>query len=150
MSANSKRELLLETVRTALADIEWVAKVERQKLTIEELKNLATTQLPYLGMVGSLPDPRENTRGGARSADSFISDLAITIVCYGTDNVNPDSTISTYLDDLWRTLFALEYDRSLQVIKVDVQPTTQQANWKPYFAFVIKYVVTYAHDKGGI
>lgn len=150
MSENSKREGILTAIETALHDLSWVNKVERQKLTMEELKNLATTQLPYLGMVGSLPNPRENPQGRSRKPDHFISDLSVNIVCYGMDNTSPDSSVSNYLDDMWAVLFAIDFSRNLSVIKVDVQPTVQQANWKPYFAFSINYVVTYAHDKGGI
>lgn len=150
MSDNSKREQILEVVRTALETLTWVKAVKRQKLTLEQLKQFAATQLPLIGMIGSLPDPRENKRSARQPADSFISDLSIDLICYGLDNVAPDTTISKHLDDLWVLLFSLTYPRPCQVVRVDVRPTPQQAIWSPYYAFAIKYVVTYAHDKGGI
>lgn len=150
MSASSKRERIIVDVVNTLADLSWVKRMERQKLTLDELKNFATTQLPLIGVIGSLPNPRENTRSARKVPDTFISDLGIDIICYGLDNVNPDSTISNYFDDIWKVLFALEFNSSLGVITVDVKPTAQQAMWKPYFAFVLKYVVTYSHTKGGI
>lgn len=149
MSTNSKRENILSTVETALHDLEWVRAIKRQKLTLAQLKEFATTQLPLIGMLGDLPDPRENKRSRGVS-DAFISDMSISLVCYGLDNETPDTKISNYLDDLWRILFAINYPRACKVISVDVRPSVQPAIWSPYFAFAIKYVVTYAHDKGGI
>lgn len=150
MATGSKRELILETVESSLQSISWVQTVQRQKLTPEELKNFATTQLPLLGVMGKLPNPKEKFRSNRGPSDGFISDLGIDIICYGNDNVSPDTTISNYLDDLWANLFSITFPKRCKVSGVNVSPNTRLSIWKPYFVFGINYVVTYAHDKGGI
>lgn len=150
MSANSKREMILTHVEEVLNDVPWVKQVKRQKLTLDQLKNFATTQLPLIGMLGGLPDPKEVKRSGRGQPDVFISSIGIDVVSYGLDNTAPDTAISTQLDDLWRILFAMDFPKACKVISTEVSPTPQTAIWPPYYAFSIKYIVTYAHDKGGV
>jgi hypothetical protein len=148
MGTNSRREAILNLIQTAMEEQDWIKKVQRQKLSVADLKNFATTQLPLLGLVGSLPVPRENTRSPREVADNFISDLSVDIVFYGFDNVTPDSSISEYMDDLWPVLFNISFPK--YVISAKVNPTQMTAIWKPYYAFSLKYIVTYNHNRGGI
>jgi len=150
MAANSKREQIISIVTTELESIAAVKHVERRLPSKADLENFAITQFPVIAVVAGLPKPVEHkvTRHPA-AKDVFISKLTIGLFCYFQDNVNPDTTLSSLLDDIWVALFS-DPGKGGLAQSTDINPEVHQDYWDPFYAFKLDVVIKYQHDTGGI
>lgn len=150
MASNSKREQIILAVKSEVEEISAINTVVRKLPTYEDLKNFALPQLPVTVIVAGLPDPvpHERTRGGDLK-DVFLSNLTISLFTYFQDHVNPDTTLSSLLDDLWAKLYADQQKGGL-VLNTTIVPKVSQDYWDPFYAFKLDLVLQYSHSKGGI
>lgn len=150
MAANSIREQIIVQVKSELDEVASLKTVVRRLPSKEDLQNFAITQLPVVAIVAGLPkpDPHYVPRGPARK-DVFISDLSLRLFCYFQDNVNPDTTLSSILDDLWAALYS-DTTKGGLAISTDLKPEVYTDFWDPYYAFMIEAIIKYSHTTGGI
>lgn len=157
MAANSKREqILLQVVSEVetLIDDGTVKTVSRRLPEgIEELDRYASTQLPLVVVMGQLPRLLEVHGGNRsnRSADCKLVKWSLPVGVYGyfMDNENPDTTLSSFADDLFRVLNA-DPSKGGLAIETRVLPDAQIGIWDPYVAFKFLVEVHYVHTLGGI
>jgi len=149
MAANSKRERIVQQVVTELEAVSSVTTVIRKLPTYEDLGKFALTQLPVVAVVAGLPVPIPHPATRGTGKDIFLSELALSLYCYFQDNVNPDSTLSTLLDDLWAKLYTDQEKAGLALGTV-LKPTAHQDYWHPFYAFRLDAIITYTHGIGGI
>lgn len=150
MAANSKREQIISVVVSELQAIAALTTVERRLPSKSDLENFAITQFPVVAVVAGLPKPVEHkvTRSPA-AKDVFLSDLGIGLFCYFQDNVNPDTTLSSLLDDIWVALYS-DPEKGGLALSTNVNPEVYQDYWDPFYAFKLDVVIKYQHDTGGI
>ena len=150
MAANSKREQIINKVVAEMGEVSTIASVLRRVPSREELGNFALPQLPVCAIVGGLPVPVPHPVG-RRSAgkDIFLSNLTVSLFVYFQDNVTPDTTLSSLLDDIWVKLYADETKGGL-AINTTLTPTVSHDFWDPFYAFKLDAVIQYSHSKGGI
>lgn len=156
MANNSKREQIIEALKTNVEDIPAITEVTRVRPNFTDLENFAGTQLPLVSLVGKLPKPVPH-KAGRRTGlhDKFISDLDVELYCYALENVNPDSKVSDLADDLWvkihsdPTLITTAYPEGL-ALQVIILPEIQVGIWDPYVVFKMTCTYQYVHDTGGI
>lgn len=151
MAANSKREQILLYYKSKFENISSIKQVKRtQPSSLNELQRFSSQQMPLLCMIGGVPKPAAHVKGrGPGGKDLFLSELTILNFVYFMDNSNPDSTLSSLLDDLWA---AIMQDQTLGGLatEIDLSPDMQVAVWDPYMAFKFEIKVTYKHGTGGI
>lgn len=151
MAANSKREQITGKVVSLLTGLASISTVKRVQPTgLSALQSYASTQLPLAVVLAGLPVPKEKYSQQARNLDTVISDLGIDIFVYAMDNVNPDSTISTLVDDIWALLYADITQGFNWVHSTRLMPEPATGIWDPYCGFNIRAIITYQHSKGGI
>lgn len=152
MAGNSIREQILVGIKTGLESLDSIKTVVRQQpSTIEELKAYAITQLPLAAMVGGVPVPTEHRKTNRRGnqVDVFTSVLRIQFFFYFMNRVDPDTQLSSILDDFWVLMYS-DQTRSDLAISTDLEPQVSVAVWDPYVAFSVVAKVAYIHDIGGI
>lgn len=153
MAANSKREQIILAVVAELETLSSVSSdsIKRRIPTYEELSNFALPQLPVIAVVGGLPKPVHHkvTRVKGITKDVFISELTISLFTYFQDYVDPDSTLSSLLDDIWVKLYADQTKGGL-VISTTLTPNVSQDYWDPFYAFKVDVKMQYTHDIGGV
>ena len=157
MAQDSKRELIIEAVKSKLTDLQWPTDVRRGRADFDMLKSLAVTQFPFISISAGLPTPQQppaTVRSGRTSHASysaFISTLRIEIITYDYiyDNTQYDTLVSTRADDMWAKLYE---DPSFvnRCLSCMVEPEPIVGVWVPYLAFKLTAVVTYNHGIGGI
>jgi len=150
MAANSLREQIIVAVVTELEGISTIKTVERRLPSKQDLDNFAITQFPVIAVVSGLPKPVEHkvTRDPA-AKDVFLSELKMELYGYFQDNVNPDTTLSSLLDDIWVALYA-DPGKGGLVIETDLMPEIHQDFWDPFYAFKLDVILKYKHTTGGI
>jgi len=153
MAENSIREQILLYTKAKLKDIEGIVKVQRkQPADMSELKEYSELEFPLICMVGSLPDPmaHEQTRGPVLTIrDLFLSDMSILMTTWLMDNEEPDSKVSFYLDEIWRTFYADQEFGGL-IEGLSLHPRVDVVIWEPYVGFNVEMKVQYYHGIGGI
>lgn len=149
MATNSKREQIIVAVVDELSTVSSVTTVIRKLPTYEDLQSFALTQLPVVAVVAGLPVPVAHPVGRGFPKDMFLSDLTISLFCYFQDRVNPDTTLSDILDDLWAKLYEDPKKGGL-AINTTLKPTASQDFWDPFYAFKLDAVIRYSHLTGGI
>ena len=156
MAANSKREQILEAIKTLMMDLHSIVTVDRTRPSFADLGNYAESQLPLIAIVGGLPSPDPKWSGREyKTADVIISDLAVELICFAMDNVTPDSTVSNLVDDIWAKVYSDPllitdaYPEGL-TLRVDVTPETKVGIWDPYVVFKMVCMYKYTHTMGGI
>lgn len=150
MAANSIREQIILAIKAELEDIDSIKTIARRLPSKQDLDNYAGTQLPIIAIVARLPKPDPHYIGRSPAAkDVFISNLRIELYGYFQDNQEPDSTLSSILDDIWVKLYS-DTTKGGLVIQTDLEPTIHQDFWAPYYAFRLDVNVKYKHTKGGI
>jgi hypothetical protein len=156
MAGNSKREQILLKIVSNLEELvpEVVKKVSRRlPADLSDLDRRAATQLPLIVVMGKLPRLVETHGGGRsnRSADcqTAVSALPVEVYCYFMDNEDPDSTLSSLADDLYRVLNS-DPSKGGLAIKTRVLPDSNIGAWDPYVAFKFLVEITYVHSLGGI
>ena len=150
MAANSLREQLILDVKSSLESISSIAHVDRRKLSFDELETVPATQLPYVVVMGDLPIPKYKFEGrSSASIGAVISELTINLTVYGSERENPDSAISSLLDDIWVKMFE-DPTRSGLAIKTTLYPSPKYAILDPYYAFEVDVIVTYKHTTNSI
>jgi hypothetical protein len=157
MAQDSKRELIIEAVKTKLVDLQWPTEVRRGRADFDMLKSLAITQFPFIGISAGLPTPIQSpatirsSRTSHASYAAFISTLRIEIITYDYiyDNSQYDTLISTRADDIWAKIYE---DPSFgnRCLSCLVEPEPIVGVWVPYLAFKLTAVVKYNHGTGGI
>lgn len=150
MADNSIRERIILDVISTLESIDTIAKVARKKLEFDQLDSVALTQMPYVAVVAHLPkpDPKFSKRN-QHTIDKFISDLDIALTIYGQDVENPDSMVSSLLDDIWKKMY-VDPTRDGLAMRTLLVPDSEVGILDPYFAFNIACTVTYIHDTQSI
>lgn len=150
MAANSIRERIIVYVKGKVGEVSSIKTVSRVQQTYSQLQQFAVTQLPLVAVVGRLPVPVEKVSSRTRvKIDLIISELSIDLLIYFQDKVNPDTTLSNLLDDLWAKLYADEEMGGL-VISTLLTADEQAEYWEPFVAFRITVKVKYKHTTGGI
>lgn len=152
MAENSLREQILVGCKTGLESLDSIKTVKRQQpSSIEELKNYAVTQLPLAAMVGGVPIPQEHRKTNRRGnqVDVFTSTLQIQFFFYFMNRVDPDTQLSSILDDFWVLMYG-DQTRAGLALSTDLEPQVSVAVWDPYVAFSVVAKVVYIHDIGGI
>lgn len=152
MATNSRREQILLAFKIILESMASIKKVERRQPTSPaDLKRVAGTQMPFLSMIGGVPQPKEHRSGRkSGSADIVISELSVNLYIYFMDNDNADSTLSDILDDVWTGVWKNQTLGFKFVHKISVSPNTEVAVWDPYVAFSMVVKITYNHTTKGI
>ena len=153
MAEDSRAELLVQNVITTLEGLgsgDLFTTVERKKLGLDDLDNVATTQMPYCAVTSGLPDA-EPKRSGRTVAvvDKFQSTLTITLTVYGLDNVTPDATILSMVDDMWSGLFA-DPSRGGLALSTTLLPELETDILDPYYVFAVDVEIVYVHTRAGI
>lgn len=151
MAVNSKRERILTLVKEQIDTLASIKFVQRKRPTLEDLRNVASTQLPFVAITASLPkpDPHLSKQVAGDRRDKFVSELEVEVICYALDNETPDTTISTLADDLWVIAHANQLWNGL-AIGTEVKPDAVAGVFHPYLAFKMKLNITYIHGLGGI
>lgn len=152
MADNSRREQILLALKTLLESLPSIKKVERRQPTSPaDLKLIAGTQMPFLAMIGGVPQPKEHKSsqmpGGV---DVVISELKANLFIYFMDNDSADSTLSDILDDVWTKTWSNQTLGFKFVHGISISPNTEVAVWEPYVAFSIVMTITYNHTTKGI
>jgi len=150
MADNSKRELIILQVVSEMEAISSIKTVVRKLLGYSDLQNFALTQLPVTAVVGRLPVPSEHisSRRPARN-DVMISELIVDLFVYFQEVTNPDSVMSSLVDDLWVKL-NIDQSKNKLVISTKLKMTENPEYWDPYVAFKISCIFNYVHTTGGI
>lgn len=150
MADNSKREQILLRLKNKIESLVSIKTVKRiQPSDISELQQYSAQQLPLLAMIGGVPIPVKHQRGRDNKLDVFLSELPVEIYIYFMNRVDPDSQLSSLLDDLWRCLFEDQLLDGL-VNQMFILPKVEVAAWDPYVAFSVDLKYTYKHTIGGI
>lgn len=152
MADNSIREQILVGLKTGLETLDSIKTVvRRQPSNIEELKAYAATQLPLAAMIGGVPVPMEHrtTRQKGNHVDVFKSTLQVEFFFYFMNRVDPDTQLSSILDDFWVLMYG-DQTRSDLAISTDLEPRVSVAVWDPYVAFSVVAKIVYIHQIGGI
>lgn len=150
MAENSIREQIIENVILTLDNIPEISHVARIKLGFSDLDSVAQTQMPYASVCAGLPSGTLKT-SSMKQGDigRIISELNIEIVVYGIDNHNPDKTISSLVDDIWKELY-IDPQRGNLAISTEVKTDLETGIFNPYYAFSLNCIVNYIHSIGGI
>ena len=152
MATNSRREQILVAYKALLDELTSIKKVDRRQPTSpEDLSRIAGTQMPFIAMIGGVPQPQEhiNSRmpGGV---DVMISELQVKLFVYFMDNATADTTLSDILDDVWVKTYSDQTLGLRFVQKMLIDPNTDVAVWDPYVAFSLVVSIFYKHSVGGI
>lgn len=152
MGTNSRREQILVALKALLETLPSIKKVSRRQPTSpEDLRRIAGTQMPYIAMIGGVPQPKEHMSGRhAGGVDAVISDLSVNLFCYFMDNTTADSTLSDIMDDVWAMVYTDQTLGFKFVTSTTLMPQAQVAVWEPYVAFSMITKITYHHTTGGI
>lgn len=157
MAANSTREQIILQVVSDLGSLitDGTIKTISRRLPegIEDLDRYASTQLPLVVVMGRLPRLIE-IHGGHRSnrtADCKLVKWALLVDVYGyfMDNTDPDSTLSSFADDIFRVL-NVDPSKGGLALDTKVMPDPEVGIWDPYVAFKFVTEITYVHTLGGI
>jgi hypothetical protein len=150
MADGSKRELILENIATVLSAVSGMGKVERRHPEFRELQQFANTQLPYCGILGSLPDPKDEIyRGGQAKIIQFDSVLYADILFFAMEPENPDKKISYWADEIWAALYA-DITRGGNATYTKIKPQIETGYQHPYIVFWMTAECRYLHDSTGI
>lgn len=152
MAANSKREQILVAFKSLLEGLPSVKKVDRRQPTSpEDLRRIAGTQMPFIAMIGGVPQPVEHVSGrGPGGVDVVVSNLDVALFIYYMDNTTADSTLSNIMDDVWAKVYSDQTLGFRFVTGTTISPNTEVAVWEPYVAFSMNTKITYHHTTGGI
>jgi hypothetical protein len=150
MSANSKRERIIEANLCLVESLSSIKTAQRTIPNYSDLQNFAITQLPVAAVVGRLPVPVEK-HSGRRSAEvlQVRSKLVVDVFVYLQANENADTEISALMDDLWVALYA-DQSRGALVLSTEIVPEENTQYYAPFAAFKLSVVHYYIHDIGGI
>ncbi len=98
------RERLVLALVGRLQSIDWLVRVDRDRLPgLDDLKGVASTQLPLAAVAMGLPQPRHARLGG--ESPEFLSALGVEIRGIAVAAEAPDRRASTLAADLWLVLF---------------------------------------------
>jgi hypothetical protein len=150
MAANSKREQILERIRTIAASLDSIATVRRIPYNEDNYLDAATSELPVVVVMGKLPETDPKFSDRSRRLDVAVSTLAVQLTVFAEDNETPDTTISSLVDDLWRAFYAditLGFDWVRQLV---IEPDLDTLVAAPYIIFRLTIKVIYQHDAKGI
>ena len=152
MATNSRREQILLAFKVILEGLPSIKKVARKQPTSpEDLKLIAGTQMPFLSMIGGVPQPKPHVSGRKPGgADVVISELPVKLFVYFMDNVDGDSTLSDIMDDVWSTVWNDQTLGFRFVHGITIAPNADPVVWEPYVAFSMVATITYNHNTKGI
>lgn len=149
MAANSLRERIIVANKTLVEAVPAVSHTERTVQQYSQLQNFAETQFPVVAVVGRIPIPVEKHTGRDGSVDLIISRLRVDFYCYLLANEEPDTAISSLMDDLWVKLYA-DQKRSGLVLSTEITADENYEWWAPFAAFKMTVTHRYKHGPGGI
>lgn len=149
MASNSKREQIILKLKEEIESIPSITTVERKRPTYESLlDDYAITQFPVVAMICGVPKPNAHYTGRVPK-DCFVSEMNVSLYCYYQDNVNPDTTLSSLLDDLWSKIYT-DPTKGQLVLDTTIKPEPSYDFWNPFYAFRMDVVMNYYHTIGGI
>lgn len=143
---DNKRELITQNIKLTLESTS-LAQVTRKKLHLDEWDTVPLAQLPYCSVMSGLPSPQSikfSTRTQGR-IDVIRSELTTAVTVFGQDNVTPDETISSLLQEIWAALF-IDYRRGGHALQTVINPQIKTAVLDPYYAFEVEVLTEYHHD----
>lgn len=152
MAANSKRERILVALEQRILTVPSFKAVKRTRPEFSELKDVPTTQMPFIALVGGLPQPRQKKSGrraGATTSDFFYSNLSIDLYCYAIGGKYPDTTISDLADDLWNIVMTSDTLSGL-ITEITMKPEMASGYFSPYISFKLSSVLGYYHPTTNI
>lgn len=144
---DNRREIITLGIIAALENVSSITTVTRKKVLLEEFEDIPATQLPYASVMSGLPDPQDtrfSTRLQGKIKD-IRSELLTTVTVFGLDNEDPDSTISSLLQDIWAAIF-VDYRRGNHALQTTIRPEVRTGIFDPYYAFEIVVATEYLHD----
>lgn len=144
---DNKRELITKNIVSTLENGTSLAKVTRKKILLSDWDTIPETQLPYASVMSGLPNGagvRFSTRQQGKIKD-IRSELLTTVTVFGRDNVTPDETISSLLQEIWAALF-VDYRRGNHALQTTIRPEVETDVFDPYYAFEIVVATEYLHD----
>jgi hypothetical protein len=150
--STSTREAIAEHVKELVEALPDFQKVVRRVPAYEELRAFAITEFPVVGIQAGLPVPAEKASARVQAQKDLItSDLEVAVYCYlmDSDDDTADTAVSTYLNTLWRTLYA---DRTFgnRVLDMRLAPAAEVSRWAPFVAFKLSCLVRYLHTIGEV
>lgn len=147
MALNSTREQIITNVVDTLSVVPSLSAVKRRRMTdFDELKSIPTTQLPYVSVMGGLPEPVQKKSGRRPGGVEIItSELKVEIVCYQLASEDPDVVLSDLLDDIWSSLYADQL-RGGVAMATELTPAVDPIFISPYILFRVECKITYLHD----
>jgi len=152
VASNSRREQVLLKVIEILGDLDSIKQVTRvQPNTVDDIRRYSSGQMPLVAVIGGVPQPTEHRSGrGPGGVDNILSELTVDLFVYFMDNVNPDSTLSSLLDDIWAKIYSDQTLGFKWCIGLRINPKVQIAAFPPYCAFSLSTIINYYHTTGGI
>ena len=147
MAANSTREQIIDNIVDTLSGVSSLASINRKRMTdMDELTSVPTTQLPYISVMGGLPEPIQKQSGRRYGNVEVIkSNLAVEIVCYQLAHNDPDVVLSDLLDDIWASLYT-DQTRGGVALSTELIPQVEPVFIIPYILFRVVCNVVYLHD----
>lgn len=149
MAANSIRERIILANKAIIELIPAVQHTERTVQQYSQLENFAQTQFPVVSVVGRVPVPVEKHTDRDGLVDMIISELKVDFYCYQIANEDPDTSISSLLDDIWVALYA-DQKRGGLVISTVISAESDYEVFAPFTAFKMTVIHRYKHGPGGI
>lgn len=149
MAANSLRERIILADKAILDGLAFIKTVERRLPSYKDLQEFALTQLPVAAIVGRIPKPTNHIDRRTGQVDQIVSELRTDIFVYIQENVNADSEISDYLDDMWPALYS-DPTRGGLCMFTALEAKENTETWRPFVAFQLTCVHQYQHSTGGI
>lgn len=150
MADDSKREQIILRVIEEVKGLESIKSVVRKLQAYSDLGEFAITQLPVVAVVGRLPVPDAHVSGRYKvRVDTVISELVVDLYVYFQNRDNPDSMLSSLVDDLWSKLNEDQAKNNL-VISTLLRMTENPEYWDPFVAFKVSCDFKYIHTMGGI
>lgn len=151
MASNSRREQILVAVVSALDGISAINHVQRHQPEDPTFKDFTEQQMPVIAVIGGVTQPKYQKSGrGKGQVDLIISDLPLELFIYYHNNVDPDTQLSSLLDDIWAALFT-DITLGLSFVQdLVIYPKKSVLRQSPYHAFALDCSIEYNHTKGGI
>lgn len=151
MARNSIREqLLVYHVKYLIGKVNSIQTVVRTMPNVSDLQQFAVSQFPLAAVVGRVPVPQEkiSSRDGS-AVDIIISNLRIDNFIYLQTREEPDSALSSIIDDVWVKCYSDVTYNGIALGTV-LEVTEDVEYYDPYIAFRLTSIVKYKHSTGGI
>ncbi len=145
------REAILERLATKLAEASWRPTVRRESMAprVEPgggaQRPASAAELPLVTVVGALPLVRGRMAGaGPTGATRFVSEMEVSVQCYGAARKDLDATLSAMAADVWRTVMEDRTQGGL-ALWTKALPRNRSDVMAPYFSCTQGFAVGFMH-----